>query len=354
MNARRSGRCPFFVILCCITFLVGCSSPSQPDTVRGALIVVGSGTQLGAMNTWHKEWSAQNRGASVNFSPDGQDVGIQALLKGDTYVATSDTPLTEQVAASSTNACGVGGAFSLPTSITPIGIAYNLAGTRGLKLDAPVLAEIFSGKIRKWNDTRIKSLNPATELPDNEITPVTATEGAPLAFAASSYLSNEGLESWTQPPSRTWPPGTPGIVVDNEGDVAQEVDDNFGAIAFMQMNDIGTRFNTASLKFNGQFESLSTDPISHGIAQSDVVTSPHGVSVTMGSGSGYQLATVHYQVFCAGYQNETIATLVKSWAEFVVSEPGQTKARIQAGIHSPNEEALKASRALAATIGSVP
>lgn len=73
----------------------------------------------------------------------------------------------------------------------------------------------------------------------------------------------------------------------------------------------------------------------------------------MGSGNGYQLVTVNYQVFCSDYKNETMATLVRSWAEFVVSEPGQTKARIYAGIHSPNEAALKASRELAATIGSV-
>ncbi|WP_082979273.1 substrate-binding domain-containing protein [Arthrobacter sp. B6] len=353
MNSRRSGRCPLLAILCCLILLAGCSSPSRPDTVRGALIIVGSGAQHTAINTWGNEWSAQYNGASVNFSPDGQDVGIQALLKGNTYVATSDTPLTEHQAAESKKACGAQGAFSIPTSITPIGVAYNLGATRGLKLDAPALAGIFSGSIRKWNDTRIQSLNPAAELPDDEIIPVTPEEPTPLAFAASSYLSKDGEGSWTSPPSREWPLDIPGAKVETEGDIGQEVDDNFGTIAFMKMGDIGTRFNTMSLKFSGEYASLSADPISQAIAQSVVVADPHGVTVTMGSGNGYQLATVNYQVFCSDYKNDTLATLVRSWAEFVVSEPGQTKARIYAGIHSPNEAALEASRELAATIGSV-
>jgi phosphate transport system substrate-binding protein len=354
VNSRRSGRSPLLAILCCLILLTGCSSPSRPDTVRGALIIVGSGTQHTAINTWGNEWSALYNGASLNFSPDGQDVGIQALLKGDTYVATSDTPLTEQQAADSTDACGPQGAFSLPTSVTPIGVAYNLGSTRGLKLDAPTLAGIFSGGIRKWNDERIESLNPAADLPDDEIIPVTSEEPSPLAFAASTYLSKDGAGSWTSPASSGWPSDMPGTVVEKEGDIAQELDDNFGAIGFLKMGDIGTRFNTMSLKFNGEYASLSADPISQAIAQSGVVAGPHGVSVTMGAGSGYQLATVNYQVFCSEYKNGTLATLVRSWAEFVVSEPGQTKARIYAGIHSPNEAALKASRTLAATIGSVP
>lgn len=354
MNSRRSGRCPLLAVLCCLILLAGCSSPSRPDAVRGALIIVGSGTQQTAINTWGNEWSAQYNGASLNFSPDGQDVGVQALLKGDTYVATSDTPLPEPQAADATTACGPRGAFSLPTSVTPIGVAYNLGPTRGLKLDAATLAGIISGSIRTWNDARIQSLNPAADLPSDEIIPVTSEEPSPLTFAASTYLSNDGAGSWTSPPARGWPSGTPGTKVEKEGDVAQKVDDNFGAIGFMKMGDIGTRFNTMSLKFNGEYATLSADPISQAIAQSGVVAGPHGVSVTMGAGSGYQLATVNYQVFCSEYKNDTLATLVRSWAEFVVSEPGQTKARIYAGIHSPNEAALKASRALAATIGSVP
>lgn len=354
MNSRRTGLRRSLAVLCSLILLTGCSSPSRPDTVRGALIIVGSGTEQAVINTWGNEWSGQNNGASLNFSPDGQDVGIQALLKGNTYVATSDMPITEQQASASTEACGPQGAFSIPTSVTPIGVAYNLGATRGLRLDAPTLAGIYSGSIKKWNDPQIALLNPSVDLPDDDITPVTSEEPTPLAFAAGDYFSNHAAGSWSSPPARDWPAETPGTMVEKEGDIAQEVDDHFGTIAFLKMNDIGTRFNTMSLKFNGEFASLSRDPISQGIDQSVVTAGPHGVAVTMGGGSGYQLATVSYQVFCSDYKNDTIDTLVRSWAEFVVSEPGQTKGRILAGIHSPSQEALEASQASAAAIGSVP
>lgn len=354
MNSRRIGRYRSIAVLCCLILLTGCTSSARPDTVRGALIIVGSGSEQAAINTWGNEWSAQNNGASLNFSPDGQEVGVQAILKGNAYVATSDMPLTEQQASASTEACGPKGAFSIPTSVTPIGVAYNLGATRGLKLDAATLAQIFSGSIKKWNDPRIVSLNPSTVLPDDDIIPVTTEEPTPVAFSASQYFSNDASGSWKSPPAREWPADSPGAVVEKESDIAQKVDDNFGTIAFLKINDIGTRFNTMSLKFNGEFVSLSRDPINQAIEQSTVDAGPHGVSVDMRGASGYQLAMVNYQTFCSDYKNDTIDTLVRSWAEFVVSEPGQTKGRILAGIHSPSEEALDAARALATDIGSVP
>jgi phosphate transport system substrate-binding protein len=340
---------------CCLALLTGCSDVASPEAVRGALIIVGSGTQQAAINTWGKEWSSLHKGASVSFSPDGQEVGVQALLAGDTYVATADVPLSETDAAASMEQCGPDGAFSVPTSITPVGVAYNLGGTRGLKMNTPVLAGIFTGAITTWDDPAIAALNPSIDLPDDDIVPVTSDDSTALTMAATTFLETTGDGVWPRPASRTWPDALPGTSVEKEGDIAQEVDDHFGTIAFMSIGDIGTRFNTLALEFNNSFSLPTTETINEAIEASHVVTSPHGTTVAMNStGSGYQLATVNYQVFCSGYRNEVIADLVKSWAEYVVSEPGQTKGRVLAGIYSPSEAALEASRSLADTIGPLP
>ena len=356
MFSRRSRPYHLSAGLCCLALVTGCSSSASPDAVRGALIVVGSGTQQAAINTWSKEWSTLNRGASVSFSPDGPEVGLQALLSGDTYVATSDTPLEEKDAAAAIGQCGPDGAFSLPTSVTPIGVAYNLGSTRGLRLETHVLAGIFSGAIRNWDDPAIAALNPSVDLPDEEIVPVTSRDSTALAMAASGFLERDGRGAWPHAASRKWPDGLPGHRVEKEGDIAQEVDDHFGTIAFMGIGDIGTRFNTLELRFNGEFILPTTQSINEGIAASEVTAGAVGVAVNMDSALdvGYKLGTVNYQVFCSNYQNPVIATLVKSWAEYVVSEPGQTKGRILAGIYSPNNTALEASRSLASSIQTLP
>jgi phosphate transport system substrate-binding protein len=282
-------------------------------------------------------------------------VGLQALLAGDTYVATTDVPLNEPDAAASTAQCGPKGAFSLPTSITPIGVAYNLGSTRGLKLDTPTLAGIFSGAIQKWDDPAIAALNPSVDLPQDDIVPVTTKDSTALTMTATAHLAADGGGEWTQGASRTWPDALPGTAVEKEGDIAQEVDDHLGTIAFMRIGDIGTRFNTLALKFADEFAQPTTEAINEAITSSEVAESPYGVSVTMDSTtSGYPLAAVNYQVFCSGYRNGVIATLVRSWAQYVVSEPGQTKGRILAGIYSPSDAALRASRSMAGTIEPLP
>ncbi|WP_168709288.1 substrate-binding domain-containing protein [Arthrobacter sp. PAMC25564] len=340
--------------LCSVALLGACAGPSHPDAVRGALIIVGSGTQEGAINAWRNAWVAANKSVSVSFSPDGQDVGLQALLAGNTYVATSDAPLSAADAAASTTVCGPDGAFTLPTSITPVAAAFNLGGIHGLKLDAPTLSAIFTGTIKSWNDPQIVALNPTANLPAKAIVPVTSKAPSALALTGSRYLSDNSAAVWPSKPSANWPATVTGTKVAKDSDIAKEVDDNFGTIAFLNVGDIGNRFNTVALEFNGKFFTPTTDPINMAIAGSAVASSSHGVSVDIApnGGTGYQLASVSYQVFCSSYKVDAIATMVKSWAEFIVSEPGQTTAKIYAGTYPPSGTALEAAQSLAATIAS--
>lgn len=354
MNRRWSGRLKTAVALSSVALLGACAVPLPSDTVRGALIIVGSGTQEGAINAWRNAWVAEHKSVSVNFTPDGQDVGLQALLAGNTYVATSDVPLSTDDAAASRTVCGPEGAFSLPTSITPVGVAFNLGGIRGLKLDAATLSAIFNGSIRTWDDPQIVALNPATTLPTDAIIPVTSKKSSALTLTGSSYMSENAGTVWSSKPSTNWPAEVPGTTVAKDSDIPKEVDDNFGTIAFLNIGDIGNRFSTFALEFNGKFATPTTDPINMAITSSKVTSTSQGVSVDLSpsDGFGYQLGSVSYQVFCSTYKVDAIATLVKSWAEFIVSEPGQTKAKIYAGTYPPSDPALAAAQSLAATIAS--
>lgn len=352
VNRQWSGQLKVAVALCCVALLGACSSPPPADPIRGALIIVGSGTQQSAINVWRDTWVKENPGVSANFSPDGQDVGLQALVSGNTYVATSDTPLDEANKAASIGVCGPDGAFAVPTSISPVGVAYNLSGLRGIKLDAPTLSEIFTGVVKKWNDPKLQAMNPSLDLPDVAIVPVTSKDHSTLSLSASTYLSRTAGASWPAEPSSNWPATVAGTQLELEKDIPKEVDDNFGTIAFLNLADIGNRFNTAALKFNADFVTPTTSQIDSAIDSSQVTTNSRGVAVDLGSseGTGYQLGSVRYQVFCSQYKIEPISILVRSWASYVVSEPGQTKVWVALGSYAPSQKALKAAQALAANI----
>lgn len=352
MNRQWSGQLKVAVALCCVALLGACSSAPPADSIRGALVIVGSGTQQSSINIWREAWIDENPGVSTNFSPDGQDVGLQALAAGNTYVATSDTPLDESNKAASIGTCGPDGAFAIPTSISPVGVAYNLSGLRGIKLDAPTLSEIFTGAVKKWNDPKLQAINPTLDLPDVAIVPVTSTAHSSLSLSASTYLSENAGALWPAAQSSNWPVTVAGTQLDLDKDIPKEVDDNLGTIAFLNLADIGNRFNTAALKFNGEFVAPSSNQIESAIASSQVTVNSRGVAVDLGSreGSGYQLGSVRYQVFCSQYKIEAIATLVRSWASYVVSEPAQTKVWVALGSFAPSQKALKAAQALAANI----
>jgi ABC-type phosphate transport system substrate-binding protein len=99
----------------------------------------------------------------------------------------SDTPLTTE------ERQAVPGVVQLPETIGSVVVAYNLPGipTKTLKFTGPVLADIFQGKITKWNDPQIKALNPGVNLPDANIVVVHRSDGSGTNYVWTSYLSTQ-------------------------------------------------------------------------------------------------------------------------------------------------------------------
>jgi len=110
--------------------------------------------------------------------------------------------------------------FQAPSRSQKVAVAYNIPGipTKTLKLTGPVLADIFQGKITRWNDPRIKALNPGGNLLDGNIVVVHRSDGSGAIFVWTSYLSSHSPE-WNQTvrasKSVPWPTGIG--APDNEG-----------------------------------------------------------------------------------------------------------------------------------------
>jgi phosphate transport system substrate-binding protein len=129
-------------------------------------------------------WTQAYKGAKINYSPIGSGGGIAAITSRAVDFGASDAPLSgDQFAAAK-------GVVQIPWALSATSVPYNVKGVSyGLKLSGHVLADIFLGKIKKWNDKQIAKLNVGVKLPGTKITPVYRSDASGTTFNFTDYLS---------------------------------------------------------------------------------------------------------------------------------------------------------------------
>ncbi|MBJ7601642.1 MAG: phosphate ABC transporter substrate-binding protein PstS [Candidatus Dormibacteraeota bacterium] len=221
---------------------------------------VGSGQLQGAGATFPEpyytkafyQYNADHAKVSVNYQAIGSGGGIQQFTKGTVDFGASDVPMT---ATEVTAAGGDATLVQLPTTIGVAAISYNLSGVDKLKLDGATLAEIFLGKIKTWDDGRLKALNSGTNLPSSAITVVHRSDGSGTSYAFTDYLSKVSPD-WKSAvgvgKSVQWPAGTG--AKGNEG-VGQAIKSTDGAIGYVELAYVTqSKLQTAQLKnHSGKF-----------------------------------------------------------------------------------------------------
>jgi phosphate transport system substrate-binding protein len=184
--------------------------PSQLQQQQGGqgIIINGAGATFPfpLIDTWRVEYQKVNPAININYQSIGSGGGVRQFTEKTVDFGASDAPLTEEEvqALSSTP-------VHIPETIGSVVAAYNIAGIdKGLKLTGQILSDIFSGKVTKWDDPKIKELNPDLPLPANDIVVVHRSDGSGTTFVWTSYLSEVSPE-WNQTigagKSIEWPVG---------------------------------------------------------------------------------------------------------------------------------------------------
>src|SRR5688500_5744457 len=134
---------------------------------------------------WVTEYQKLKPDVKIDYQSIGSGGGIKGITEKTIDFAGSDAPMSKKELA----AAG-GEVVHIPTVAGAVVPAYNLPGFSGeLKLDGPTLADIFHGKITKWNDPKIAALNQGAQLPDIGITPAWRTDGSGTTFVFTNYLA---------------------------------------------------------------------------------------------------------------------------------------------------------------------
>jgi len=160
------------------------AASSQADSLRGA----GSTFVSPLMLTWVQPYESAT-GVHLDYNPIGSGGGIQAITNRTVDFGASDAPLTPD----QFSACN--GCVQVPLTASSTSVSYNLQGAPPhLKITGPVLANIYLGKIKKWNDPALKRLNPSVNLPDTDITPIFRSDGSGTTYNFTDYLSHVSPE----------------------------------------------------------------------------------------------------------------------------------------------------------------
>jgi phosphate transport system substrate-binding protein len=180
---------------------------------------------------WFAEYNKLKSNVQINYQSIGSGGGIRQLTNQTVFFGATDGPMTpEQMQAAP------GKILHLPTVLGAVVPIYNLPGTSGeIKFNGPVLADIFLGKITKWDDPAIAKLNSGMKLPSTDITVVHRSDGSGTSYIWVDYLakvSPDWLKKVGVATSVNWPVGLGGK--GNEG-VSGLVQQTPGSLGYVEL-----------------------------------------------------------------------------------------------------------------------
>ena len=225
----------------------GSSSSSSGGSGGGNVTATlnGAGSTLAA--PIYEQWAQtlKSKGLTVNYNAVGSGAGQTQLASATVGFAGSDPALKP-----ADKKTMKGPVLQFPVAAGAITVSYNLPGVKsGIKLDGPTLADIFSGKITKWNDSAITKLNPGMSLPSTSITVVHRSDSSGTTAGFTKYLAAVS-PAWNSSIGTgkdvKWPVGTG--AAKNSG-VAAAVKQTTGAVGYVeQAYAIENGFTYASIK----------------------------------------------------------------------------------------------------------
>ncbi len=303
----------------------GPSGGSSSNSSGGAGTINGAGSTLAA--PIYQQWgqTLKSQGLTVNYNPVGSGAGQTQLESATVSFAGSDPALK-----SSDKAKMKGPVLQFPVAFGAITVSYNLSGVKsGLKLDGTTIANIFSGKIKTWNDPAIKALNPGMSLPSTTITVVHRSDSSGTTDGFTNYLSDVA-PTWksTVGSGKTvkWPTGTGGK--GNSG-VAAAVKQTQGAVGYVeQAYALENNFTFASVKNSGGTYVLPT--IQNTSVAADGIKVPADLGISTINSPNPAAYPIVSQTFLDSYKDpcrsggltSSTAAALKKWLTYALG-PGQ-------------------------------
>jgi phosphate transport system substrate-binding protein len=293
-----------------IVALAGATLAAQSMQINGA----GATFPAPIYSKWFSEYNKLHSNVRINYQPLGSGAGIKQVTERTVFFGATDGPMTpEQLNAAP------GKLLHLPTVLGAVVPVYNLPGvSQELKFDGPVLANIFLGKITKWNDPAITALNAGVNLPGTDIVVAHRSDGSGTTYIWVDYLSKVSPEFKKVVGVGTavkWPAGVAGAK--NDG-VAAIVSQTPGALGYVELiYALNTKTAYGQVKnMNGKFVKASIDSVSAAAAAAAAaMPADYRVSITNAPGDAvYPISSFTWMLF---YQDPKDKAQGKAMVDFM-------------------------------------
>jgi phosphate transport system substrate-binding protein len=215
-----------------LAFVAGLAVLMPPPASAQARLTGAGATFPNPIYTKWFDTYSKKTGVQINYQSIGSGGGIRQFTEGTVDFGASDGPMNDD----QMQAVG-GNVLHVPTVLGAVVLTYNLPGlgNTALRFNGATIANIYFGKITKWNDRAIAALNPEVKLPDSDIIVVHRSDGSGTSYIFSDYLSKI-LPEWKEKVGRAtsvnWPIGLGGK--GNEG-VTQQVQQTEGALGYVEL-----------------------------------------------------------------------------------------------------------------------
>ena len=227
---------------------------------------------------WFSEFHNANKDVTINYQSIGSGAGIKQVTAGTVEFGASDGPMNDEQLSQAPFKI-----FHIPTVLGAVVPTYNIPGVSSdLKFSGDALADIFLGKIKKWNDPRLAKDNPGVKFPDSDIVVVHRTDGSGTTYIFTDFLSKvsqDWANSVKKGTSVNWPVGLGGK--GNEG-VAGTVKQTEGSIGYVELiYALQNKMAFGSVKnHDGKFIKADLDSVTAAAASMKDMPDDFRVSIT--------------------------------------------------------------------------
>jgi phosphate transport system substrate-binding protein len=321
-----------------------------------AVPVIGQTTLNGAGATfpnpmyskWFAEYSKLHSDVQINYQPIGSGGGIRQVTAGTVDFGASDMPMTDKQLQDAK-----GKILNVPTVLGAVVPAYNIPGVTGeLKFTPEILSGIFLGKISRWNDKAITSVNPDVTFPDKDIIVVHRSDGSGTSFIWTDYLSKVSPDWKTQVGADTsvkWPVGMGGK--GNEG-VSGLVHQLSGSIGYVELiYAVQQKIPYGSVRnSSGNFVKASLESVTAAAASAPKMPADFRVSITNPPGKeAYPIASFTWLLIPTPSKDANKGKILHDFLGWMVSDGQQmtsslTYAPLPDNVAAKVKEAIKQVR----------
>jgi phosphate transport system substrate-binding protein len=310
----------------------GSSSPAKSSSGTTATAANASGKTISEtgstllfplFGSWQTAYSTADSSVTITSGATGSGTGIADAANGLVNIGASDAYLSTSDMTQYPNL------VNIPLTVAAVMVNYNVPGVKKpINLNGTVLAQIYSGKITKWNDSAIAALNKGVTLPSIPIVTLHRADSSGSTFLFTSYLNAQDPSAW--PSSNigttiTWPSAPGALAETGSGGMVSGCGSTKGCIAYIGISYLAktqaASLGAASLANKaGSFTQATTASITAALGSFPAVPANGAESlINTSAAAGYPIINYEYAVVDKKQPSAAEATAVKAFLNWIIT-----------------------------------